>query len=432
MRIVTELEIRREALALTIPKLVCRLQTNWPNASLAAREVQRWQALISRPYDHNAEALAGELGVESVELLGLAKSFEAARWRAPMTPDQLEREMLNRRNALKGIVMAGATIVLPVADIVASAQHLHGVRRVGGGHLDHAQDTATRLAVSYAAKPNADARFAAEAHAYSLLALLKLDPGKVSDRRRLLSIASDAASLAGSGQLSAGRFDKADFWFTKARELAHEAGDRRLEALAIASFASIAWALPVPDHTASVEALTAAAKLQGFLQPAERAYVLGGLGCERAALGDDLVSGRFLEQAHAAAALIPLAEPGWGWWSIHGCLAGWDGIRREVHTAGRSMWLGRPAEAVGVFEAALPFYSPVGQAMLRHHLTNSCVALGDPERACAHATAALDGAKAYELGTISPKVRQARRSFHKEWIGLAVVRELDERLRLAA
>ena len=57
---------------------------------------------------------------------------------------------------------------------------------------------------------------------------------------------------------------------------------------------------------------------------------------------------------------------------------------------------------------------------------------GVSERACASGHAALDEARAHGLGRIPPRVRQVRSAFLTSWTGRPVVRELDERLRLAA
>jgi hypothetical protein len=443
VEIVTELQIRWEALHSTMANLLIDLQLAHPKTRLTRRELYRWQDRHNYPQKTNAEALTAQLQVESIALLGLGEDLEAARWRAPMTPTQRRLEVLNRRQMLEILAAGGAATLLPgpdadalpVPDIIARVQLLSGVTDIGDEHIAHARATATRLAMTYRATPCPLVRRAAEAHAYTILDRLTLPDGKLSLKRRreLTAVASDAAALAGHATLDTGRFTETEAWFNTALSLAREAGDRRLEAYAIDAFGEIAWKQPVPDHRACVEAGTAAAALQGFLPPVGRAEVFGSLGCERAALGDDLISGRFLDAARRAAALIPDDDPGWGWWSIHGGLTGWaTSINADVHAAGRSMWLGRPAEAVEVFEAAMPYASPRRLVGLHQHSMSSYVALADPDRACASAVAALDGAQTHDLGYLRGKVRQARRSFPGEWATLPVVRDLDERLRVAA
>jgi hypothetical protein len=150
-------------------------------------------------------------------------------------------------------------------------------------------------------------------------------------------------------------------------------------------------------------------------------------------LRHDLVSGRFLELARAAAARVHYEEPGWGWWSTQAQLSGWDGARPQVFIGVRALGLGRPTEAFELFNSALKdTTSPPRRASLHEHLMQSCVGLGDPERACASAHAALNEAKTHELGKMPPRIRKVRLTFPTRWNGLAVVRELDERLALAS
>jgi hypothetical protein len=95
--------------------------------------------------------------------------------------------------------------------------------------------------------------------------------------------------------------------------------------------------------------------------------------------------------------------------------------------------LGRPAEALELFDGALDKTTvPARRAHLHEDRMQSCVGLGAPERACASAHAALDEAKTYELGKMPPRIRKVRSTFPTRWNGLAVVRELDERLALAS
>ncbi|MGH8904806.1 MAG: hypothetical protein ACRDYA_24765, partial [Egibacteraceae bacterium] len=211
-----------------------------------------------------------------------------------------------------------------------------------------------------------------------------------------------------------------------------QAGDRRLEALALVGCAWIPLYDPASDQGEVVEALEAAAGLYRYLPPAARAYVFACLAREGAALGDDLVSGRFLEHARAAAALIRYEGPGWGWWSARGQLGGWDGVRLQVFTGSRSLSLGRPAEALQLFDDALEGTTlPVRRSGLHKEVMGACVGLVDPDRACASGHAALDEAKTHGLGFIPPEVRKVRKTFPEPWATLRPVIELDERLALA-
>ncbi|MGH8904640.1 MAG: hypothetical protein ACRDYA_23885 [Egibacteraceae bacterium] len=188
----------------------------------------------------------------------------------------------------------------------------------------------------------------------------------------------------------------------------------------------IAW--PRPDRAAVVAALEAAAGFHPFLPPAERAWVFSYLAREQAASGDDLASGRFLEHAQAAAALIRYEGPGWGWWSVRGELC----MRPQLCQAARSLLLGRPTEAIEVFGAALEgTTAPIGRANLHRRVMQVCVALEDPDQACASGHAALDEAKEYGLGLWPTEIRKVRRTFPEPWNTLRPAIELDERLALA-
>ncbi|MGH8896697.1 MAG: hypothetical protein ACRDZ4_06640 [Egibacteraceae bacterium] len=189
---------------------------------------------------------------------------------------------------------------------------------------------------------------------------------------------------------------------------------------------------PDPDQAAAVQGLEAAAGFHPFLPPVARAYVFGSLARERAALGDDLVSGRFLEHARAAAALARYEGPGWGWWSTQGELAGWEHGPRPLYTGVRSLRLGRPAEALELFDDELErATSPVRRARLHAEVMGGCVALDDPDRACASAHAALDEEKMHGLRFALAHTRRTRRTFPDPWNTLRPVIELDERLALA-
>ncbi|MGH8898974.1 MAG: hypothetical protein ACRDZ4_18610 [Egibacteraceae bacterium] len=321
---------------------------------------------------------------------------------------------------------------MPVPKLVAAAQLLEGRPSIGGGDLATATQTATDIAGVYLATPDADAVWAAKAHAYTLLDLLDRATMTSGTRARLAAVVSDAACLVGYGHLNAGLLAEADAWFADALRLARQAGDRKLEAFAVASRAWPSLYAPEPDRAAVREALEAAAAFQRFLPPAGRAWVFGFLAREHAALGDDLVSGRFLEQAQIAAAWIRHDGPGSGWWSTRGELSALDGTRLQVSTGRRLLLLGRPADALPFLDSALAgTTAPVFRAGLHDIVIGACVALGEPDRACASAHAALDEYDSHGIGLWPKEIRKARKTFPKPWATLRSVIELDERLALA-
>ncbi|MGH8886426.1 MAG: hypothetical protein ACRDYX_14875 [Egibacteraceae bacterium] len=428
MRKVTELEIRRLALGLDRPEMAVQLELCCEEGGgINARTLRRWEARTNKPFRLFRKALCKYFNVGSVAQLGLGTTFEAARWRTWMTPDEWTAEV-DRRQML-GLAASGTVVLLlPVPELVAAAQFLEGRRRIGAGDLATATRVATDIAVAYADTPDADVVRAAKTQVYTLLDLLDRATMSSGTNTQLRAVASDAASLAGYADLQGGRLDKAERWFAKALELARQAGDRRLEALALASSACIPLAAPQPDRTLVLEAFEAAAAFQRFLPPAERAWLFSYLGRERAAVGDALSSGRFLEQARTAAARIQGDDPGWGLWSTHGTLP----MRPELCLATRSLLLNRPTEAIEIFDAELDgTTAPIGRANLHRRVMQACVALGDPDRACASAHTTLDEAKKYGLGLWPKEIRKVRMTFRKQWSTLRPVIELDERLALA-
>jgi tetratricopeptide (TPR) repeat protein len=318
--------------------------------------------------------------------------------------------------------------------LVGDAQDLEGLREIGVGDIGRAQQVATRLASAYLANPDADSVWAAKAHAYTLLDILESGRAKMTlgVKAQLQSVASDAASLAGYGDMNAGRLDQADRWFDAALGLAREAGDRRLESLAHVGHAwNLLEGFNGPNRAAALESLGRSAQFHRFLPPAARAYVFGSLARERAAIGDDLVSGRFLEWSRSASVLIPYEEPGWGWYSTRGTLFGWESGPRPLYEGLRSLRLRRPQEALDLFERGLATEkSQLARLGLLTSMMEACVGLDDPERACLFGTASLDEAKNLDVG--AGWERNAYASFPLEWRSLRPVMAFGERLRLAA
>ncbi|MGH8931490.1 MAG: hypothetical protein ACRDZO_12905 [Egibacteraceae bacterium] len=245
-----------------------------------------------------------------------------------------------------------------------------------------------------------DSACAAQVHAWTLLDLLKPNSGKtigLAAGAGLQAVASDACALAGNADNNAGRVDDADRWFKGARELAREAGDwRHSRWLPTRGGRSRHGTRPGersgPRRSRGVAAFEGAAAFHPMLRPAGCAWLFSQLAAYRGELGDDLSSGRFLEHARANAALVALDDPGWGWWSVHGELGGWDSSRLDVFAAARALGLGRPAEALQLLETARGAVTlPVRRIGLARDVMDACVALGEVEGACVSAIAALDG-----------------------------------------
>ncbi len=441
VQMVTEMEIRYLVKDWTVGRFRAKIELAMTEGGgLHPSTLSRWHSQRSAPREIFAGSLLEVLDAKSLDELGLGYTDEAARNFTFMSESERKREV-HRRKWLKALGAAGAAgaaeLLLPVSPLVATAQRLAGRRGIGADEVDSARDTATMLAIAYSMNPGPDSARAAQGHAYTLLNLLKTNSAEamgLDARADLKAVASDAAALAGYTQVDVGRFENADRWFASALELAREAGDRRLEALALAASGHTTpmWVL---DRANAIAARTSAAEMGGFLPPAGRAWLFSYLAKEHAMVGDDLVSGRFLEQARTAATRIRQRDPGWGWWSTHaGELAGFDGARTDTFAGIRLRELGHPEDALKLADASLTASAqPVRRVSLLVDVMKVCVPLDDPDRACASGIAVLDTAEArgYGLGDVG-NVREVHRSFPRSWSPLMVVRELGERLRAAA
>ena len=446
VRIVTQLEVFRRALGRQRPSMALAIQgASDAHLGLSSDNLRNLEhRRIELDDDRLEKALVAYFRVESIAHLGVGFYDDVDRYWGWMDIEEKNAEVQDRRKLLRSLgAAAGAAAtgrLLPVSALVAQAQSLAeagGARRSIGKHqVLIAQETATDLAVKYVAEPSPDTVRAAKAHAYTLFDLLKHGSATMESLqvgRDLQAVASDAASLAGHADFDAGRLEDAEEWFKCALELARAAGDRRLEACALGSFAVIPMYAAEPDHAAALKAFESAAAWHRFCPPAGRAFLFGNLALEHAAIGQGATSGQFLELARANADLIRFEEAGWGFWSGRGELDGWDGVRLDVFGATRDLRLHRPAAAISAYDQALAFMNrPVRRAHLHGDAMRACVLLGECERACASGHAALDEARVHGLTKWPSRIRAVRTTFRKDWTRLPCVRELDERLRLAA
>lgn len=438
LEVVTELRLRREAAEEPLRRelvaklqLSCRVQT-----SLDERRLLGWETREHEPCEPHAQALRVWFGVESIGELGLGHSPQAARNWTWATKAERRREVERRKLLKDGVKVLGAAL-LPVGSLTAAAQRLGGRPSLDLAAVEAAEQVATHLASEYLAAPNGETVAAAIAHARTLTDRLRHASLTPRIRTRLAAVASDAASLAGESAFHVGLGGETGVWFDRAIALAREAGDRRLEALALAApaWTISASASPKPgigDRHDALAAVEAAAELDGHLPPAGRAWVNGLLARELAGAGDDQGSGHALERALEAVARVGRDEPGWGWWSEHANLSGWDGARARVYTGLRPLYLGRYREAVPILEGALDgTVVPHRRATLHTDLAMAWAGLDDPDRASASGIAALDEASTHGLASFFDELRLIRAGFPSDWADLDCMRELDDRLAAA-
>ncbi|MGH8902983.1 MAG: hypothetical protein ACRDYA_15260 [Egibacteraceae bacterium] len=450
-RVVTELYLRRRSAGLTRKEFLREVDAGCEQPMGVTQEaLYHWETRACEPRPYHADPLTAFFDdVTSIAELGLGHApgtafhwtwasdaeieAEVGRRRAARTLASEETKM-DRRTVVQTVLIGSGAALLPVRPLTATAQLLGGRPTIGLGDVRSSQDVATHLAAEYLANPSDETVRAALAHARTLTDRLKRASMTDAVRTGLAAVASDAAALAGHAQKGAGPVAEAGRWFDDAIDLAREAGDRRLEALAIASTSwtvSESTMLGYGDRSRSLAALQGAAALDRYLPPAGRAWVSGLLALDLATANDDAGSGRALEHALAAAARLGSGGPGWGWYSEHGQLSGWDGARAVVYTGARPLYLGRHRDAAPLLDSALDGTAvPVRRATLHLDLTRVGVGLDEPERARAQALAVLDQVDQHELGIIREELRLVRASFPSEWPEW-VTQELDERLALA-
>lgn len=446
--VVTELYLRRRAAGLTHQEVIGELADYYQDGGgVDLMTLVRWEHRWRQPRGRNVQALRSYHQVDSIAELGLGHTPQAVeRWTWATKPE-IEAEVarrraaqalaaketqVDRRTAVQTALTGVGAALLPVGPLTAAAQLLGGRPSIGLGDVRAAEDVATHLAVEYLAEPGKETVRAALAHARTLTD--RFTHARMTDavRTRLAAVASDAASLVGAAKQGAGLMTEARAWFGHAIALARRAKDPRLETLAVAYKA---WTplhlLGSGNRIDSVEALQAAA-LDRSLLAAGRAYVYSLLARELATARNDLDSGRALERALEAAALVSREEPGWGYWSQHAGLSGWDEVRPTVYTGLRPLYLGRYQEAMALFESALDGTSVPGRrARLHANLTETSAGLDKCDQACATAVAALDEAEPHGLGSIRDDIRALRAGFPSSWESNAALAELDERLGVA-
>ncbi|MGH8887670.1 MAG: hypothetical protein ACRDYX_21370 [Egibacteraceae bacterium] len=440
VEVVTELRIRREVAKQIRNELVRDIQQHCqPRTELNEVSLFGWERRKHAPDSVHAKALCAHFDVSDVAKLGVGWDDEAdLHWTYATTQER--RLEVDRRLLLRRGVEFGVAALLPVGPLTALGQRLGSRLRIGPGDVLAAERIATRLAVEYLASPDTETARAAVAHARTLtdrLAHASLAGPTV--RTRLMAVSSDAAALAAEVYSSEARRVECRGWCEQALTLAREAGDGRLEALALTLHATHATQTSVPRLPGSrapsecLAAMKAAVGLGRHLPPAERAYVHGYLGRYLAGEGEDAGSGRAVEQMARAAERAGHDGGGWGWWSEQAQLSGWADTPRAVVFSGLRPWyLGRIREAVPLFGDALEgTVAPARRAETQSDLSFGWAELDDPDRASAAGIAALDQSEGRDLGYVKDRLRAIRRGWPAKWDDLECIRALDERLATA-
>lgn len=438
LEVVTELRLRREAAREPLRKdVVAKLQLCCAQpTSLNERRLLGWEFREYEPCTLHADALCAHFQVGSIAELGLGHTEESGYNWTWATKAERKAEV-HRRKLLEQGVKVAMVPLLPVGPLVALGQRLGGRPSLGLDDVAAAEQVATHLGSKYLASPGIETVRAAVAHARTLTDRLRHASLMPEVRTRLSAVACDAAALAAYATLHAGRRAEANSWLDESVSLAREAGDRRLEALALGARAFTLSESPAPrlgqgDRSDCLAARQAASALDRYLPAYGRAYANGLLALELAGAEDDAGSGHALEHAVTAAARIGREEPGWGWWSQHAELSAWDGARARMYTGVRALLLGRHRDALPLLESALADTTvPIRRAYAHLDLAQAWQGLRDPDHTSAAGIAALDQAPTLDLKSVEDELRLIRTGCPEEWDDLDCMRELDERLGLA-
>jgi hypothetical protein len=240
-------------------------------------------------------------------------------------------------------------------------------------------------------------------------------------------------------ELNMGNPDQARNSFDLALDLAHEAHDARLEALVIATETWL-WSPGSLDARATgspqqaVDALAHACTLGQHAPAPAQVWLHAFRARDLAVARDGKRAARALAVAQDILARIDPDGPGWGFFSTHGELTGFDGGRIHAIEGDARLLLGQHADAVSMLRQALddPTMPTIKRCIIGDRLVKAWTGAGQPEPACAAGITALDQAATTGFTSTIEQVRDIRATFPDDWAGLACVRELDERLRALA
>ncbi len=267
---------------------------------------------------------------------------------------------------------------------------------------------------------------ALRSHLTILTGALKASQPPVA-RRRLLSMAAETAAMAGRlSHLLENRGD-ANSWCSYARELAAEAGDETMVALALTLTRLQHTPIPYGNHggdnrVALALLERAADHLKPSSPPQVKIYVLATRAEDRAVSGDEVGSLRDLDLAETVLAQTPYQDGGY--------FLRWDVARLGGYRGSCALALKRYDEAASVLETAVKGVSPATAPQRCAMLTDLAAAYAgqqEVERACSLLGQSLTISSENGLGILIRRVNGARQRL-APWQDTPAVRRLDEQL----
>ena len=388
----------------------------------------RWERGLHLPRLEHVPRLCGALGMSESEF-GLSE----ARPRVPRSvseevgpPTAAEEEDVRRREFLQGACgLLGATALMDWDRLVSILNN-------GSGVDERLVDDLLVVTRSYASRWG-------EVTPTTLLPLVQrqmavLQAYLVNSSRtlgvsqRLLSVSSETATVGGWLSVLVQNFGDARHYYGLARDLAREADDGPRLAFALGGASSLFSRISSGDDPPrALQLLQEAAHVGGPSAPAHmRSWLHARLAEEHAVSGDSNCAAHELEEASVALACAT-SEKGDGIFVC--CGPGWlDGFRGNC-----ALLLGDYGTASSILEETLAAdLSLTSQrSAVMTDLGVAYAQQGEIERACELMGRGVELAAGARLAELVDRGARARREHLRGYDDLAVVKQLDDQLRLA-
>ncbi|MGH8907067.1 MAG: hypothetical protein ACRD0K_11235 [Egibacteraceae bacterium] len=312
---------------------------------------------------------------------------------------------------------------------------------VSAATLDVLEGITTALAAKYrVAEPRA-LLGAVTGHLEEIHGLLGNAAMQSSDLRvRLEAIGADAAIFVGGLAVQAGRLAHADAYLGLAERLARQSDSMGLVAQALEWRSLLHWVgasaqgpgrrqATATDPRPRVALLTEAESLAArHAAPVVQMGISGELAQQLAAAGDAYAADAAVERAWRAFDRVRTGDAVTGFGSTVGSYSGYGQGVVMSKQGGVELVLGRVGNAVETLTASLPLEETAySRACGLITLARACIALDQPEEACAHLGQAGDAMAACGSTVLVAGFRRTCVSMPPEWASLACVKEMNER-----
>lgn len=385
-----------------------------PELGVDAHMVGRWERGVRRPAARYV-ALLCELFELPADELGLVEGVDAAQTKEN---DVRRRQFLEYLAAVSGATMldwdrVGA--LLTGVTTTADAPLLGDLHALTRSYMKQAEALAPRSLLP-----------ALRSHLVVLTGALQASQPPDA-RRQLQSMAAETAAMAGRlSHLLENRGD-ANAWCSFARDLAAEAGDEPMLALALTLNRLQHSPIPSGNRWGDIrKALALLDEAVSHLKPSSPAhvkiYVLACRAEDRAVAGLEAGAYRDLDQAEKTLATAPFQDSGY--------FLRWDAARLGGYRGSCALALKRYEEASTVLEKAVHKVTPYTMPQRCAMLTDLAAAYAEQqevEQACGLLGESLSVCSENGMGMLIQRIAGARQRL-VPWQDAPAVRHLDEQL----